>query len=57
MLLQDQYTFIHDAVLEGLICGNTQIPAPDFKRAMARLEKADNKTQLSGYEIQFNVRT
>ena len=33
-VLQDQYAFIHDAVLETLICGDTQIPASDIQRAL-----------------------
>jgi len=47
---------IHDAVLESLMCGNTQIPAASIKKALVRLSNVVPDTNRSGYETQFNVR-
>lgn len=55
VLIQDQYGFIHDAVLESLICGETQIPAQNLPKAMKQLESIDPKSGKSGYEVQFEV--
>ncbi len=53
--VQDQYIFIHDAVLESLSCGDTQIPAGDLVRAIQRLSEKDAHTGKTGYETQFQV--
>ena len=57
-LPQDQYGFIHDAVLESLICGETQIPAQNLPKVMEQLTSTDPKHGgKSGYEVQFGVST
>ena len=43
-LSQDQYVFIHDAVLESLSCGDTQIVAKELVKAMKLLEQTDEHT-------------
>ena len=48
--------FIHDAVLESLICGTTQINAADLKSAIAELGEKDEQSGKNGFETQFNVR-
>ena len=53
---KDQYAFIHDAVLEWLICGDTKISAGEMKRAMERLAQRDIQTEENGYDTQFKVR-
>jgi hypothetical protein len=53
--LQDQYVFIHDAVLESLSCGDTQIQAGDLVMAIRRLREKDKTTQKTGFETQFQV--
>lgn len=53
--MQDQYTFIHDAVLESLVCGNTQVPATSIKKAMTRLVRKSLDTNRNGFETQFHV--
>ena len=58
-MLQDQYAFIHDAVLEMLICGDTQIPASDIQRVLNRLRKADKNfdgPEMTGFHKQFRVK-
>ena len=53
--MQEQYVFIHDAVLEYLICGNTQIPTPDLNEALHCLQQCDECKQSTGFGIQFQV--
>lgn len=53
--MQHQYAFIHDAVLESLVCGNTQVPASSMKKAMTRLTKKSITTDRNGFETQFHV--
>ena len=53
---QDQYVFIHDAVLESLTCGDTQIPASGLAGAIEKLKQKDSETGMTGFETQFHVR-
>ena len=58
-MLQDQYAFIHDAVLETVICGDTQIPASDIQRALHQLKKPDKNfdgPEMTGFDKQFQVK-
>ena len=48
--------FIHDAVLESLICGDTQIPASGLVSAIEKLKQRDSETGRTGFETQFHVR-
>ena len=52
---QDQYVFIHDAVLESLTCGDTQIPASGLSGAIEKLKEKDRETGKTGFETQFHV--
>ena len=54
-MLQEQYMFIHDAILESITCGNTQVSAADLQRAVTKLKQRDPNTKLTGYEQQFKV--
>ena len=53
--VQEQYVFIHDAVLEWLTCGDTQITPTNLRRELVRLDTVSADTQLTGYEQQFKV--
>lgn len=55
VLLQEQYTFIHDAILESITCGNTQVSAADLQRVVTKLKHRDPHTTLTGYEQQYKV--
>jgi len=35
--IQDQYIFIHDAMVESLICGNTELDAGNFRASLDNL--------------------
>ncbi|XP_048580732.1 receptor-type tyrosine-protein phosphatase mu isoform X2 [Nematostella vectensis] len=50
---KDQYVFIHRAVLEALVCGSTDIQAPNLRNVMTKLEKIRPREQVSGYESEF----
>lgn len=46
---KEQYVFIHDAILEACLCGETSIPANEFKptyKEMVRIEPQSNSSQL-----------
>jgi len=53
--MQDQYSFIHDVVLESLICGNTQIPASDLRKAITDMGKRDKPSRRMKFQTQFHV--
>ena len=57
LALQHQYRFIHDAVLEQLVCGDTQIRTPDFRRALEKLKQQELKDGVfkTGFAVQFDV--
>ena len=47
--------FIHDAVLESIVCGNTQIPARDFRTTFDALKQTKPDMNESGFQTQFSV--
>ena len=51
--VKDQYALIHDAVLETMICGDTQIQPQNIRRAINRLSKKN--IGQSGFENQLKV--
>ncbi|CAI8010576.1 Receptor-type tyrosine-protein phosphatase alpha [Geodia barretti] len=52
----EQYIFIHDAILEVLMCGDTQIDAAcNLRRVTQRMSECDPQTNLNEFEKQFKV--
>ncbi|CAI8056628.1 Receptor-type tyrosine-protein phosphatase alpha [Geodia barretti] len=52
----EQYIFIHDAILEVLMCGDTQIDAAcNLRRVTQRMSDCDPQTNLNEFEKQFKV--
>ncbi|CAI8036567.1 Receptor-type tyrosine-protein phosphatase alpha [Geodia barretti] len=49
----EQYMFIHDAILEAVTCGDTQIDASLFSRRITEMSHRYPQTQLTEYENQF----
>lgn len=49
--------FLHDAILEAIMCGDTSIAAPvkDAKEKVSELAKINPKTNKTGFETQFEV--
>ncbi|XP_022804800.1 receptor-type tyrosine-protein phosphatase epsilon-like isoform X2 [Stylophora pistillata] len=50
---EEQYTFCHDAILEALQCGNTQIYAHDLRITLARMNDVDPETKMTRFESEF----
>ena len=54
-LLQDQFIFIHDVILESVMCGDTQVKSCDLRPSIRRLTDKDVQTGKTGFETQFEV--
>ncbi|CAI8054884.1 Receptor-type tyrosine-protein phosphatase delta [Geodia barretti] len=48
----DQHIFIHDAILESVTCGDTEIEAGDLRKRLAQLKTKDESGR-SGLDLQF----
>lgn len=53
---QEQYTFCHDAILEAIQCGNTQILAHDLRIALCKMEAYDKDSKMTRFEKEFKVK-
>ncbi|XP_041379294.1 receptor-type tyrosine-protein phosphatase alpha-like [Gigantopelta aegis] len=51
----DQYAFVHDAVLERVICGKTEILTDKYRSELQKLKECDPRTHQTGLESQFNL--
>ena len=51
--IQDQYVFIHDAILEVVTCGDTQIECNNLRDKLNTMQK--NQSDKTELELQFNV--
>ena len=47
--------FIHDAILEVLTCGDTQITSTNLCLEMNKLSREDPTHKCTGYQHQFNI--
>lgn len=54
---EDQYIFIHDALLEAVTCGNTEVPARNLYSYIQRLTQIEPGENVTGMEVEFKVRT
>lgn len=54
---EDQYIFIHDALLEAVTCGNTEVPARNLYSYIQRLTQIEPGENVTGMELEFKVRT
>jgi len=54
---EDQYVFIHDAVLEAIQSGNTEIPARGLYAHVHRMSErpADSLTGITGIQLEYRV--
>lgn len=50
---EDQYIFIHDALLEAVICGDTEIPARNLHAHIQKLMRVDPIENITGMELEF----
>ena len=54
-IVQVQFVFIHDAILESVTCGDTQIAATNLRVAIIKVKKRDHQNQLIAFQHQFKV--
>lgn len=52
---EDQYVFIHDALLEAVICGNTEVPARNLHTHIQKLMQPELGDSITGMELEFKV--
>ena len=52
--IQDQYVFIHDAILEAVTCGDTQIESGNLRAKLKKMQKK-NQSGKTEMELQFAV--
>ena len=53
--VQEQYVFLHQAVMEALVCGNTEIIPQDLRIVMNKLSMVHKPSKKTGYEREFKV--
>jgi len=52
---EEQYIFIHNAILESVQCGNTEITAQDLRIMINKLEQLSADTKMSGFEREWKI--
>lgn len=52
---EDQYIFIHDALLEAVTCGNTEVPARNLYAYIQKLTQIETGENVTGMELEFKV--
>ncbi|XP_060773049.1 receptor-type tyrosine-protein phosphatase delta-like isoform X2 [Neoarius graeffei] len=50
---EDQYVFIHDALLEAVTCGNTEVPARNLYAYIQKLTQIEAGENVTGMELEF----
>ncbi|KRG03744.1 tyrosine-protein phosphatase Lar isoform X6 [Drosophila mojavensis] len=50
---EDQYIFIHDAILEAIICGSTEVAARNLHSHLQKLLTTEPGESISGMEVEF----
>ncbi|XP_026325265.1 tyrosine-protein phosphatase Lar isoform X7 [Hyposmocoma kahamanoa] len=50
---EDQYIFIHDALLEAVVCGDTEVPARNLHAHIQKLMRIDPIENITGMELEF----
>lgn len=56
LFFQEQYVFIHDAILEACLCGDTTIPANQLRSVYYDMNRLDPQTNTSPIKEEFRVR-
>lgn len=54
---EDQYIFIHDALLEAVLCGMTEVPARSLHSHLEKLMMPENNRAdgMTAMELEFKV--
>ncbi|XP_029104976.1 receptor-type tyrosine-protein phosphatase S-like isoform X24 [Scleropages formosus] len=50
---EDQYGFIHDALLEAVACGNTEVAARSLYSYIQKLAQVESGEHVTGMELEF----
>ncbi|XP_030015781.1 receptor-type tyrosine-protein phosphatase S isoform X11 [Sphaeramia orbicularis] len=50
---EDQYSFIHESLLEAVACGNTEVAARSLYSYMQKLSKVESGEHVTGMELEF----
>ncbi|XP_076439826.1 receptor-type tyrosine-protein phosphatase delta-like isoform X2 [Babylonia areolata] len=50
---EDQYIFIHDALLEAVQCGNTEVPARNLANHIQKLNQPEPGDTVTAMELEF----
>jgi receptor-type tyrosine-protein phosphatase F len=50
---QEQYIFIHDALNEAIICGNTEVPATELHTHIQKLMLMEPSENITAMEMEF----
>ena len=53
---QEQYRFIHDAILESIVCGKTQVNSGELRSMIEIMKTIDPATEKTQFQTQFKVR-
>jgi len=55
-MFKDQYEFVHDAVLEAILTGDTHIDVVSLKSSIRKLDQIQNDSSgIVGFEQQWKV--
>ncbi|KFO59651.1 Receptor-type tyrosine-protein phosphatase T, partial [Corvus brachyrhynchos] len=52
---EEQYVFVHDAILEACLCGNTAIPVCEFRSIYYNISRLDPQTNSSQIKDEFQT--
>lgn len=52
---EDQYIFIHDALLEAIQSGHSEIPARNLYSHIQKLTQRDSGDSVTGLDLEFRV--
>lgn len=55
VLMQEQYLFLYEVLLEGLLCGNTGVPVESITSHVRCLQEAETSRHNSVLEKEFKV--
>ncbi|XP_044165878.1 receptor-type tyrosine-protein phosphatase mu-like isoform X3 [Acropora millepora] len=50
---EEQYVFLHEAVMVGLACGNTEVSSEDLLLRMNKLARVNKSSNQTGYQEEF----
>ncbi|XP_068095570.1 receptor-type tyrosine-protein phosphatase F isoform X8 [Hyperolius riggenbachi] len=52
---EDQYVFIHEALLEAVLCGNTEVPARSLYAHIQKLSQVPPGESVTAMELEFKL--